>query len=273
VAWDLLRLLTFFNPDGISINFLESASAAMADELRHLILDGFAFSQALENLETLGLVKWDRSRHCLFVDRVLQKIVRDAMSSEKSTFYRTMTNEICYQSFPQNWPQSFEDRARCRVSVDQIIVPLLDPDLLESDISADTLYFVGWFLRDDSGRLTDSEALLSRCCNIHERLFGRDDHATLVVKHSLAMTLKFQGKLEESVVLEEEVLESRADTLGPDAPETLTAMYNLASAYWAQGNTTVAARLQEEVWKKRVELFGMTDPDTLRSQSGVALTY
>ena len=49
---------------------------------------------------------------------------------------------------------------------------------------------------------------------------------------NLASTYRNQGRWQDAVKLEKQVLEARVRLFGEEHPNTLTAMANLASTYW-----------------------------------------
>jgi hypothetical protein len=247
VAAEFFRLLAFFNPDGILIDFLRSGSGALQDDLRQLVSQDIELSDALLRLETFSLLKWNRLNETLVVHRLVQAVVKDEMSDTELTTFRAMTVDICNQSFPQEW--SNETRAVCRLYVGQLIGLLMDPETSDTKESASVMRCVGKFLRDD-GKMIDSEHLLVRSFEICLRILGVEHPDTLAAMGNLASTYRAQGRTGEAAALQEEVLEKCRRILGAEHPHTLTSMDNLASTCWAQGRTGEAAALQEEVLEK-----------------------
>ena len=73
---------------------------------------------------------------------------------------------------------------------------------------------------------------------------------------NLACTYWNQGRWDDAVKLQEDVLKARIRLLGEEHPDTLTAMANLASTYWNQGRWDDAVKLEEDVLKARIRLLG-----------------
>ena len=270
-AAELFQLLAFLNPDGILIEFLRSGAPEMDGDLRRLLSDEFEFKSVLLEFDNLSLLKWDRQRGSILLHRLVQAVVKDEMSDQSLIYFRTMINAISNRAFPTVWGD-LKDRLRCRRYVGQVIGPLLDPKLLESETSIHVLHFVGWFLRDD-GKSNDSETLSRRSFEISERLLGDEHATTLSTKDSLASTYWAQGKIAEASKLEEEVLEQRVRILGEEHPDTLSTKHNLAETYKAQGKIAEASKLEEEVLEQRVRILGEEHPDTLSTKHNLAETY
>jgi tetratricopeptide (TPR) repeat protein len=270
MAAHFFRLLAFFNPDGILIEFLKSGMHGMDDDLRGLVSDEFALSEALRSLETYSLVKWDRQKSSIIVHRLVQAVFKDDMSETDLTTFRAMTVDICHHAFPNDWNNN--NRALCRLYIGQIMGAPLDPDASETVKSAGVMDRVGWFLRDD-GKIVDSERTLVRSLKIFLRILGAEHPDTLWSMNNLALTYTAEGRTGEAAALLEQVLEKDRQILGAEHPDTLRSMNNLASTYRDQGRTAEAANLWEEVLGKRRQIQGVEHPDTLVSMNNLASMY
>jgi Tetratricopeptide repeat/NB-ARC domain len=207
-AAHLFQLLAFFNPDGILIEFLKSGAEGMDNDLKRLVLDDYEFKEALLSFETFSLIKWDRQSKSILIHRLVQAVVKDEMSHTTDlTTFRAMTVDICNQSFPQAWNNN--NRGLCRLYINQVMGPLVDPDTSETVKSAAVMDRVGWFLRDD-GKLVDSERLHVRSRDICIMILGAEHPNTLTSMNNLALTYRDQGKTGEAAALQEEAAALRA---------------------------------------------------------------
>ena len=143
----------------------------------------------------------------------MQTVIKDEMSDTDSMTLRITIINLCDQSFPQKWTN--ENRALCRVSVDQIMSPLLDFKVIRTEKSADVMYRVGWFLRDD-GKISDSERLSLQAVEICTEILGDEHPHTLKTMNNLAATYRAQGRTGDAAALHEEVLEKRRRILGDE---------------------------------------------------------
>ena len=146
-AAELFQLLSFLNPDGILIDFLQAGAEALQDDLRQLVSNRIDMSKALIELEKFSLLKWNRLTKTLLIHRLVQAVVKDEMSDSDSMTLRKTIIDLCDQSFPQEWIN--ENRALCRIYVGQVMRPLLDVKVIRTEKSANIMYRVGWFLRED----------------------------------------------------------------------------------------------------------------------------
>ena len=269
-AAELFQLLSFLNPDGILIDFLQAGVEALRDNLRQLVSNRIDMSKALIELEKFSLLKWNRFTKTLLVHRLMQAAVKDEISDSDSMTLRNTIIELCDQSFPQIWTN--ENRALCRVYVNQIMRPLLDLEVIPTQKAARIMHRVSLFLRAD-GKDSDSERLSLQATEISSKILGSEHPDTLTIIDNLAGSYRAQGRWEDAARLREEVLEKTRRIMGDDHPDTLTTMGNLADTYRAQGRTGEAATLHEEVLEKRRQILGDDHPDTLTSMNNLAETY
>ena len=188
-AAKLFQLLSFLNPDGILIDFLQSGIEALPDDLRRVMSNRIDMSKALIELEKFSLIKWNRPK-TLFIHRLVQMMVKDEMSDSDSMMFGTIIINLCDQSFPE-WTN--ENRALCRVYVGQIMGPLLALKIIQSAKRADVMFRVGWFLRED-GKISDSERLSLQATEISDEILGSEHPFTLRTVNNLAETYRAQGR-------------------------------------------------------------------------------
>src|SRR5436190_21923483 len=123
-AAELFQLLSFLNPDGILIDFLQAGVEGLQDDLRELLSNRINLSKALIELEKFSLLKWNRLTKTLLIHRLVQSVVKDEMSVSNLETIRITIINLCDRSFPQKWTN--ENRALCRLYVGQLMTPLLD---------------------------------------------------------------------------------------------------------------------------------------------------
>ena len=203
-AAELLQLLSFLNPDGILIDFLQDGVEALQDNLRQVVSNQIDLSKALIELENFSLIKWNRLTRTLLIHRLMQMVVQDEMSDTDSMTLRNTIINLCDRSFPQQWTNA--NRELCRIYVDQLMRALLDVNVIRTEQSASIMDRVGRFLRED-GKLSDSERLSLRASEISAEILGPEHAFTLTTMHNLATTYRAQGRTAEAAALEEQVLE------------------------------------------------------------------
>ena len=274
-AFKLLRLLAFLNPDGILVDFLEAGKDGLKDDLQAIVADSDRLYEALGELERFSLIKRQNDEvlgQKITIHRLVQSIIKDEMPVDLFSDKEIELIGLCYAAFPgwHNWQT--ETLLRSRRYQDQVILPLLSIQGIQSQKLEDVLERVGVFLRED-GKYQQARELLTKAVDIMNEIGGSDDPDTLRAMANLASTYWNQGRWDDAVKLEEKVLEARIRLLSEEHPDTLTAMANLASTYWNQGRWDDAVKLEEKVLEARIRLLGEEHPDTLTAMANLASTY
>jgi tetratricopeptide (TPR) repeat protein len=270
-AAELLRLLSFLNPDGILIEFLQSGANALKNDLQEVVLDRNKRAKALLTLEKFSLIKWDRRTQVILIHRLVQATLRNEMSESELSALLVTIVDLCDRAFPMIVTN--ESRPICRRYQDQILGPLLQiKTALRTEKFAKINERIGSFLNVD-GKLDDSERLLQQAVDVRIMISGLDHFSTLSSMHNLSLIYENQGRYADAVKVQEEVLEKSRKILGEDHPETLTIMHNLARTYQCLGRNEDAAKIQEEVVEKRKWILGDEHSYTLGTINDLASTY
>jgi tetratricopeptide (TPR) repeat protein len=106
-----------------------------------------------------------------------------------------------------------------------------------------------------------------------ERVRGRTDRQTLILRNSLAVAYLNAGRSDDAVALSEAALADCEQVLGQSDPDTLAARENLANAYRDADRVGDAVPLLERVAADRRLALGGSHPDTLSAQSDLAAAY
>jgi len=186
---------------------------ALPDDLCQLVSNRIEMSKALIELEKFSLMKWNRSTKTLFIHRLIQAVVKDEMPDADSMTLRTTIINLCDQSFPRAWTN--KNRTLCHICIGQIMGPLLDAEVIRTEKSANVMYRVGWFLRED-GKIRESERLSLQAVEINSEILGDDHPDTLNSMNNLAETYRAQGRTDDAAGIHEQVLEKRKRILGDD---------------------------------------------------------
>jgi len=109
-------------------------------------------------------------------------------------------------------------------------------------------------------RLDESERLLTQAVEARTRLVGRDDEATLGSLNNLAILYHAQGRVEEALALDREVLGHRRRRLGADHPQTMGSLNNVAYRLGTLGRYDEARPLLEEGLVVGERLWGVEHP-------------
>jgi hypothetical protein len=156
-----------------------------SEDLANVISNGIDLSKALIELEKFSLMKWNRLTKTVLVHRLVRMVVKDEMSDADSVMLRTTVINLCGQSFPKKWTN--ENRKLCRDYVGQVMEPLLELEVIQTEKSASIMARVCWFLRED-GKISDSERLSLQAVKTNTEILGDDHLDTLTSMSNLAKT-------------------------------------------------------------------------------------
>ena len=114
---------------------------------------------------------------------------------------------------------------------------------------------------------------LSDAVHLLDETLGPDDPRTLAARGNLAVAYQSAGRLDQAVLLFEQVLAAHEHVLGPDHPGTLAARNNLAGAYESAGRPDEAIDLFERTLEDRKRALGENHPDILTLRNNFAFAY
>jgi tetratricopeptide (TPR) repeat protein len=273
-ASDLLRLLSFLNPDGILTEFLEHGREGLSENLRDVIADPDRFVEALGDLERFSLIRRQseaESGQLVTIHRLVQSVVKDNMSHEVFTEMMDNAIKLCINGFPDGDFQHHPTLLKCRRFYGQLVIPLSSVKDAQCPTLGCLFHRLGVFLAVD-GKFREAVDILKRAKNIMHVVLDKFDHRTLHATTDLAWAYYETGRVGDSVELAEKVLDVRMKKYGIEHEATLTIMEGVAALYCAQGRYQTAAELQADVVHSR-QLLGEEHRDTLRAIEGLSLIY
>ncbi|QRV94778.1 kinesin light chain [Ceratobasidium sp. AG-Ba] len=125
----------------------------------------------------------------------------------------------------------------------------------------------------EAGRIKDAEKIAKSMYETSMKLFGRENHYSLISMARLAYTYTQQDRLMEAQSIQQEIVESAKRLWGSEHPYTLKSIARLAQTYSSQGRWTDAEVLQKEVLEVAKRVWGLEDTNTLEIMGGLAQTY
>ena len=123
------------------------------------------------------------------------------------------------------------------------------------------------------GLQRDAIPLLGKSRDYRLAALGPEHHETLDAMLNLAMSYQDDGRQDEALKLQEEVLPLFRKVLGPEDPHTLAAMGNLADLLDAAGRREEALDLREKVLKLRRKTLSPEHAHTLVAMRDLARSY
>ena len=267
VARAQLGVLSVLAAPGVPARWLGERDGASADA-----------RGALSELIDSSVCRLSQDRSKVMIHGLQGRVIREAWKDE-----------------PESWGQIEEEAAGLLGTVDVTVIPVSDSagrrrealDLVEQlretagqdhskslfshPRTADALAHALWY----AAELGDPQAALSLsdAVNLLDKTLGSDHPRTLAARGNLAVAYQSAGRLDQAVLLFEQVLAAHEHVLGPDHPGTLAARNNLAGAYESAGRPDEAIDLFERTLEDRKRALGENHPDILTLRNNFAFAY
>jgi tetratricopeptide (TPR) repeat protein len=269
-AYVLLQLFAFLNSDVILIDFLQAGGKGLSVKLRKTLTDVSEFGTALVALQQYSLIKRDSKGEEISVQRLLQASIRNNMKEDERLQWWDQVAQLCLEAFPPEITEA--TRLICRRFKTQVSEPLSQSPQIMSLTFATVCSRVGMFLLSE-GDCILAENLLNKACTAYRAIHGSRHPFTLKSMANLATSYWEQGRHDESVAVEELVLEACKQMVGMHHDFTLKTMTNLANTYREMGKWGEAAAIEETVLKENIMRLGEEHPETLKTMTNLAITY
>jgi cellulose biosynthesis protein BcsQ/tetratricopeptide (TPR) repeat protein len=265
-----LEVCAFFAPEPIPLSLLSNerfrAILTPYDEnLRLPIMQG----RLTREIGRFALARIDFGRNSILIHRLVQAIIRGQLSPEDAAEAKQQAYDVLAAANPvatddpATWPAFADLWPHLRI-----------PGLLSSrsdDVRQLIIDMVRYRYRryDFASSAELAEAALAQWVP----LFGEDDVLTLHLRFHLANALRSQARYQESLKLNQEVLERLRVVVGPDHPYTLMAAGGLAADRRALGDFVEARDLDVDTAARFRDAFGEDEYRSLMAANNLAVSY
>ncbi|MEL6556322.1 MAG: tetratricopeptide repeat protein [Cyanobacteria bacterium J06621_11] len=280
-ATALLELSTFLAPDEIPECILTAGGArlgfGLGDYLWSTVGDdksdavSLALRELLALLSQYSLVRWMGDPSTYSVHRLVQAVVRDQITAEKSADWLAQITAAIADAHPgwdfSKWPQ-------CQQLLPHWlrIVELGKASSYRSAALGGVGNQAGFFLTEQ-GRYDEAEPLLQQAVEIRQTELGKHHPSTASSLNNLALLYVSQGRYDEAEPLLQQAVEIRQTELGNRHLDTASSLFNLALLYKAQGRYVEAEPLYKQALEIRQTELGEHHPSTASSLNNLALLY
>lgn len=275
-ASNLLRVLSFLNPDGILTDFLNAGQEGLCKPLNEIFEDIDRLCEALGELERFSLIRRQDEANggeLIIMHRLVQSVIRDDLSVELFAGMQANAVRLCIYGFPEGDFQHHPTLVRCRRFYGQVIGLISTIKDAQHVKLGCLLHRLGVFLVAD-GKFSEAVIILERARNIMDRILEKESPQILRAATDLAWAYCESGRLQDSLDLAEKVLTIRQVLDGEEHSEaTLSIMGGVAGLYCSQGRYNLAAEMQRKVVDKSKSLLGTDHRDTLRAVEALSLIY
>ncbi|MGW4895097.1 FxSxx-COOH system tetratricopeptide repeat protein [Kitasatospora sp. NPDC004240] len=268
----LLQLCAYFAPEPIAARLLYSGrTVQVLSEHDPGCTSVFAVSAAVRALGRYSLARVDAGRGTVQLHRLVQAVVRHAMSERESEIAVHQVHQILNDARPTsggiddpaNWP-AFSD-----------LWPHLAPSLAylcdetrTRQLHIDRLRYL-W----KRGDLTRARRLGYDLDAVWTDRLGTDDRQTLQLRFQLANVLRSAGDHAAALSLDETILGSQRRVLGEQDPDTLATAGSLAADLRSAGRFRDALDLDLEVWDNVRRLYPEDHPRVLTAANNLAIDH
>jgi tetratricopeptide (TPR) repeat protein len=268
---DFLRFCAFLAPDAIPEEIITAGTEHLGPVLQAVANDPLELHKAIAALGAYSLIRCDPANKTLSIHRLVQAVLRDAMSDDETKLWAERTvlavNEACpavkFEMWMQ-WERYLPHAQACADLIEQEDLKLTEAALL--------LNKTGCYL-DDRARYSEAEPLYQQALSIREQQLGPDHPNTATTLNNLAVLYRSQGKYEQAEPLYLRSVQIYEQQLGPDHPNTATTLNNLAVLYRNQGKYELAEPLYVRALRIREEQLGPAHPDIAQSLNNLASLY
>src|SRR5712691_3130 len=272
VAADLLRLCAFLHPDAIAETMILEGAAELGPVLQSLADDPIRLEEVIGELRKYSPVQRNSETKTLTIHRLVQTVLKDAMSREIQRAWAEQTVRVVSKAFPDpedvgRWPiceQYLPHMRACAELIEQWNMTFAE--------AAQLLHRAGAYLYQ-RGQYTEAELPLQRALAIREQALGRDHPDIATSLYNLAFLSRDQGKHEQAKLLFQHALEIRQQVFGPNHPNVAECLNNLAWLYYAQGKYEQAESFYQRGLVIYERVLGPNNHYVGDSLNGLALLY
>jgi tetratricopeptide (TPR) repeat protein len=270
-ATELLKMLAFLSPYAIAEEILTADMLSLGPELSRVAGNDFLFNQAIEALRAYSMIRRDPEEKTLSVHRLVQAVLRDALSETDRRMWVERVVHSVNVVFPDSeygcWPQ-------CERLLTQALATaqLVEQYQIRS-LEAGSLFHKTASYLYDRGRYPEAEELYQRALAIREQQLGASHPDVAYTLNSLANLYSEQGKYAEAEALYKRALAIREQQLGASHPDVTYPLNGLANLYYEQGKYAEAEELYQRALAIREQQLGADHPSVATSLNDLADLY
>ncbi|MCC9705334.1 FxSxx-COOH system tetratricopeptide repeat protein [Streptomyces sp. MNU76] len=263
-AVKLLQICSYYSPEEISMDLLEGYEVSRA-------LGGVrTVSRAYKELSKFSLVTLDRKARSVTVHRMMQSAMREEMTAAE----RDAAQEAVYRSLIAARPSGDDPENPNTWEKYRIIWPHLGTPWAEMapDEGIKELYVDRVRQLRRRGELSQAMDYSLRRVAAWSAEESPDERWTLHMRFQVANILRAQGKYEESLALDQEVLERQLEVLDDiDDQHILMTTSSIAADLRGLGRLSEALQYDEETYRRYDQNYGEDNARTLSAANNLAV--
>ncbi|HEY7418432.1 MAG TPA: FxSxx-COOH system tetratricopeptide repeat protein, partial [Ktedonobacteraceae bacterium] len=263
-AADLLRMCAFLAADSIPLRLFEAVAEAdfgvdvLGSTLAPVAAQPLQMEKTIEVLMRYSLMR--REENVLSIHRLVQTVLRDAMSEQERFLWAGRATELINGIFPD--PLEVESWPACHYLLPHALVcyQWIVQANIQTEDAAKLLHRVGHYLITQ-GVYGKDEWLLKQTLEICRKVQGEEHPDTAASLLNLAQPLY------------EKALEIMRKVRGEEHPDTIVGLGNLAALYEAQDRYEEAEPLYEKALEMSRRVVGEEHPNTVIHLNNLAGLY
>ncbi|PIM69423.1 hypothetical protein CTU88_25780 [Streptomyces sp. JV178] len=263
-AVKLLQICSYYSAEPISMDLLEGFEVSRA-------LGGVrTVSRAYKELSRFSLVTVDRKARSVTVHRMMQAAMRKEMTDAE----REAAQEVVYRSLIAARPSGDDPENPNTWENYRIIWPHLGTPWAETapDEGIKELFVDRVRQLRRRGELSLAMEYSQKRVAAWSHKEGVDERWTLHMRFQIANILRAQGRYEESLALDQEVLERQLEVLGDeDDQHILMTTSSIAADLRGLGRLKEALRYDEETYERYELIYGEDHARTLSAANNLAV--
>jgi tetratricopeptide (TPR) repeat protein len=258
VAAELLCLCAFLHPDLIPEEVLAAGPDALGPTLGPAVTDPLRFDEALADLASLSLVLRDRRTHALGVHRLVQEVVRFALSPEDQRLWASRAVSSIAQTLPEGDPYHFGPFLRLLPQA-MVAVELVQRWDMQTIEAAGVMEELGAHYQL-AGDYAESRRLLVQALRLRKQLQGSSHIDTAATRMHLAELSLALGHYTRAETLARAALHSQQAQLPPTDARVAHAMSLLGRICTERGRYAVAEALVRQALDLQTSSLGEQHP-------------
>lgn len=261
----LLQLCSYFSPEPISMDLLEGV------EIARTLGGNRTVSRAYQELSRFALIRVDRKARSVQVHRLVQLSMRNSMTEQeqreaRETVYRALVAARPGKDDPED-PNTWD---QYRILWPHLGTPwaMTTPDDGVRELLVDRVRQLR-----RRGEFAQAMERCQKCVAKWSAAGDTDERWMLHMKFQIGNILRAQGKYDESLALDEEVLERQLAVLGDkDDQHVLMTTSSIAADLRGLGRFDEALAYDRETHQRYSAVYGDDHPRTLTAANNLAVS-
>jgi cellulose biosynthesis protein BcsQ len=270
-AAKLLEVCAFFGPEPIPMSLLYSERfVEVLLPYDPSLNDPFLQGTLVQEIGRYALASIDSAQASIQLHRLVQAVIRDRLSPREREEDRAHVHQILAAANPKDADEPDNWKAYER----------LWPHIVRSEALESTAPTVRQLITDMArylwkfGDHTSSQDLAEQAVTTWRRVIGgeRDDLVTLLMRWSLANSLRSQAKYQEAYQTDQEVYDELTARYGRDHPYAIMTLISRAADLRTLGQYADARDLDTEALARSKAVLGEDNSRTLTAASNLAVS-